>query len=86
MNGDLGGILVAAGGVLVIAGLVAVFLRLSRNGDPTVGHHDPDAIGTYEFDPAVPHWRYRLPGVQRGRPLPPGSGPPGRRPTKPPPD
>jgi hypothetical protein len=72
---DVGGILLAAVGVLLVAGVVAVFLRLSRNGHPASGHYDPDAIGHHTWDPALPRWRYHLPSVQRGRSVRRGDGP-----------
>jgi hypothetical protein len=72
---DIGSILLAAVGVLIAAGIVVVFLRLSRSGHPTSGHHDPDAIGHHSWDPALPRWRFQLPTVQRGPSMRRRSGP-----------
>jgi hypothetical protein len=83
---DIGGVLVSAVGVLLVAGLAWFVFHRRSSSDQKSGHYDPDAIGTYTWDPAIPRWKLILPGVQRSRPLPRGSGPPDREHPDPPPD
>jgi hypothetical protein len=67
--------------LVAVVALVAMTGRRSADGsESTVGHYDPDAIGSYTLDPATMRYRYDLPNLPRaGGAATPGSGPPHRR-------
>jgi len=65
--------------IVVLLLIAAASKRSPRDGEPTAGHYDPDAIGSYTYNPATTTYSFELPTLPRtSAPGAPGSGLPHR--------